>query len=146
MKHLRYFLAISIGVFLFSNTINAQCKRFTEKQCLPKLAPFTNNGQINNATLFEGDSASLIMTFYSLLDYRLIVCSHDVLGAGAHFKVRDNDGNILFNSQEAQKSSWDFRVNSTQDLMVSVIAPKNPENLTDIPASGCVSIILGFRE
>lgn len=146
MRLFKYFLAISIGFLVLSSTANGQCKRFTEKQCLPKLAPFTNNGQINNATLFEGDSASLMMTFYSLLDYRLMVCSHEVLGAGVHFKVRDNDGNVLFNSQEAKKNYWDFRVNSTQDLVVNIIAPKKPKNLTSIPASGCVSIILGFRE
>ncbi len=130
----------------FASSSHAQCKRFTEKQCLPNLSPFTNNGQINNATLFEGDSASLIMTFYSLLDYRLMVCSHNVLGDSVHFKVRDNDGNLLFNSLDAGKNNWDFRVNSTQDLMVSVIAPEDSENMTDIPASGCVSIIVGFKE
>lgn len=146
MKNFKYFLACVIGLFIISSSAQSQCKRFTEKQCLPQLTPFTNNGQINNATLFEGDSASLMMTFYSLLDYRLMVCSHEVLGGGVHFKVRDNDGNILFNSQEANKHFWDFRVNSTQDLMVSVIAPENSENMTDIPASGCVSIILGFKE
>ena len=146
MKLLNYFLAISIGLLILSNSAQAQCKRFTEKQCLPNLTPFTNNGQINNATLFEGDSANLVMTFYSLLDYRLMVCSHEVLGTGVHFKVQDNDGNILFNSKEAQKNYWDFRVNSTQDLIVSVNAPENSGNLTDIPASGCVSIIHGFKE
>ena len=36
----------------FASSSHAQCKRFTEKQCLPNLSPFTNNGQINNATLF----------------------------------------------------------------------------------------------
>ena len=106
MKLLNYFLAISIGLLILSNSAQAQCKRFTEKQCLPNLTPFTNNGQINNATLFEGDSANLVMTFYSLLDYRLMVCSHEVLGTGVHFKVQDNDGNILFNSKEAQKNYW----------------------------------------
>lgn len=144
-----WFLSFSVCFVLiggFTLDSNAQCKRFTEKQCLPALNPFTNNGQINNATLFEGDSASLIMTFYSLLDYRLMVCAHDVLGDSVHFKVRDNDGNVLFNSITAGKDNWDFRVNSTQDLMVSVIAPEDPENVTDIPASGCVSVIVGFKE
>ena len=45
-----------------------------------------------------------------------------------------------------KKTIGDFRVNSTQDLIVSVNAPENSGNLTDIPASGCVSIILGFKE
>ncbi len=145
LKIIQPILLISLLVAL-SNPANAQCKRFTEKNCLPKLSPFSNNGQINNATLFEGDSASLMMTFYSLLDYRLMVCAHEVLGSGVHFKVRDNDGNVLFNSQESDNMYWDFRVNSTQDLMVSVIAPADPDNLTDIPASGCVSIVVGFKE
>ncbi len=146
MKRTIIFLSFIAFCFVASFNSEAQCKRFTEKHCLPSLAPYTNNGQINNATLFEGDSASLIMTFYSLLDYRLMVCAHEVLGTGVHFKVRDNDNNVLFNSQEAGKMYWDFRVNATQDFTVSVIAPKDPQNVTDIPSSGCVSIIVGFKE
>lgn len=141
-------LLLTFFTLILLNPIGAeaQCKRYTERHCLPNLSPFVNNGQINSATLFEGDSANLVMTFYSLLDYRLMVCSHEVLGKEVHFKVKDNDGNELFNSSQSDKPYWDFRVNSTQDLAINVVVPENKDNLTDMPASGCVSIVLGFKE
>lgn len=124
----------------------AQCKRFTEKHCLPDLEPYQNNGQINTTTLFEGDSATLNMTFYSLLDYRLMVCSHDVLGDGVYFRVKDSDGEILFTNKDGEEKHWDFRVNSTQDLHIDVVVPSNSETISNMPPSGCVSVVLGYKE
>jgi hypothetical protein len=138
-------LAIFSFVFITLDS-QAQCKRFTEKNCLPTLDPFTSNGQIYTTTLFEGDSASMNMTFYSLLDYRLMVCSHGILGDDVHFKVKDGDGEVVYNSKDATKNYWDFRVNSTQDLHIEVVIPDNADNVTDIPNSGCVSVVLGFKE
>lgn len=138
-------LAIFTGCFTLNS--NAQCKRFTEKNCLPMLTPFQNNGQINTTTLFEGDSASLNMTFYSLLEYRLLVCAHPVLGDGVYFRVKDSDGEVLYtNKDNPSLKYWDFKVNSTQDLHIDVMVPENPESMSDMPPSGCVSILLGFKE
>ena len=136
----------AVALILSVTSADAQCRRFTEKTCLPELAPYSNNGQISTTTLFEGDSATMVMTFYSLLDYRLMVCPHPVLGQQVHFKVRDNDGELLYNSKEGEKNVWDFRVNSTQDLRIDVIVPEDPESASNMPPSGCVSIVLGFKE
>lgn len=122
------------------------CKRFTQKNCLPGLEPYVNNGQINSTTLFEGDSASLRMTFYSLLDYRLMICSHPILGENVRFRVKDVDGDELYNSEGSEKDSWDFRVNSTQELIIDVVVPEDASNPSEIPPSGCVSVVLGFKE
>lgn len=141
-----------IGIILFFVAITmtfeseAQCKRFTQKNCLPTLSPYTNNGQINSTTLYEGDSASMNMTFYSLLDYRLMVCAHPVLGEGAFFRVKDGDGEVIYSSQGKTSNYWDFRVNSTQDLHIDVVIPEDGSDVSDMPPSGCVSIILGFKE
>lgn len=132
-----FFLLISIGA-------DAQCKYFTERKCLPQLAPFQNNGQINTTVLFEGDSATLKMTFFSEQEYRLLICSHSSLGDSVHFKIRDLDNELLYKSQ-GKGNSWDFKVNSTQDLMVTVLIPRQKDNMTGLPQSGCVSVILGFK-
>jgi len=142
----------TLSIFLFFTAIgvvtqvDAQCKRFTQKNCLPALSPYTNNGQINSTTLYEGDSASMNMTFYSLLEYRLMVCTHPILGEGAFFRVKDDDGEILYSSEGKSPNYWDFRVNSTQDLRIDVVIPEDQERVTDMPPSGCVSIVLGFKE
>ena len=138
-----FFFFTAIGVV---TQVDAQCKRFTQKNCLPALSPYTNNGQINSTTLYEGDSASMNMTFYSLLEYRLMVCTHPILGEGAFFRVKDDDGEILYSSEGKSPNYWDFRVNSTQDLRIDVVIPEDQERVTDIPPSGCVSIVLGFKE
>ena len=138
-------LTFAFAAYPFSDS-KAQCKRFTQKNCLPSLQPYTNNGQISTTTLFEGDSASLNMTFYSLLDYRLMVCSHSMLGEGVFFRVKDSDGEVVYSSQDKTQDYWDFRVNSTQDLHIDVVVPSDSESVSDMPVSGCVSIVLGFKE
>lgn len=136
-----------ILMFVFAVGVHSQgCKGFTKNKCLPSLTPYTNNGQMNSTTLFEGDSASLRMTFYSLLDYRLLVCAHPILGDKVRFRVSDTDGEELYNSVEGGKDSWDFRVNSTQELIIDVVVPEDPSNANNIPPSGCVTVVLGFRE
>lgn len=140
-------LLLVVGLSTFASIeSNAQCKRFTQNKCLPSLTPYVNNGQINTTTLFEGDSASLNMTFYSLLEYRLMVCSHAMLGEGVYFKVKDSDGEVVYTSKGTNKNYWDFRVNSTQDLHIDVVVPNNEESVSDMPPSGCVSVVLGFKE
>ncbi|UTW63872.1 hypothetical protein KFE98_06970 [bacterium SCSIO 12741] len=147
MKSTLYTLSIlAVFAFFMNMDASAQCRRFTQKNCLPELAPFINNGQINTTSLFEGDSASLVMTFYSLLDYRLLVCSHPVLGENVHFKVRDMSGTLLYDSQGSGKIFYDFSVASTQDLRIDVIVPEQKDNLSETTPSGCASIVLGFRE
>ncbi len=142
LNPIRIFLALA---FVFMGLgLSAQCKYFTQRKCLPQLEPYQNNGQINTTVLFEGDSAALRMTFFSEQEYRLMVCSHSSLGDSVFFKIRDMDGELLYNSKGKQ-DSWDFKVNSTQDLNVSVIVPRQKDNMTGLPQSGCVSVILGFK-
>lgn len=122
----------------------AQCKNFTKRKCIPQMAPYINNGQYNGATLFEGESASVMMTFYSGQDYRLIVCGQDILG-DVLFEIKDEDGNVLYDNKDKGTGIWDFNVASTQQLMVQVTCPPS-RNTHDLKNSGCVSILVGFLE
>lgn len=123
----------------------SQCKGFTKKQCLPVLEPYLYNGQLNNAILNEGDVAELLLTFYGGQDYRLLVCSQEMLG-NVEFKLYDTERNEIFSNKEHEMVNvWDFNANSTQQLIVQVRVPA-PEIKTDIVNSGCVSILVGFKE
>jgi hypothetical protein len=125
--------------------VNAQCKGFTKKECLPAIKPFVYNGQLNSAVLNEGDVAELLLTFYSGQDYRIYVCSQELLG-NVEFKLLDTDRNTLFfNKDHDYVKFWDFKSNSTQQLIVQVRIPQ-AETHTDIVQSGCVSILVGFKE
>ena len=122
----------------------SQCKFFTQRKCLPALEPYVNNGQVKTTTLFEGDSVDLKMTFYSEQQYRLLVCSHGSLEDGVFFRVKDGDDQLMYDSSEKGESAFDFMVNSTQDLTVTIMVPKSEEEYLDMPRSGCVLVALGF--
>jgi hypothetical protein len=136
------FLAFLVSISFLSN---AQCKQFTKKYCLPSIEPFTYNGQLNSAVLNEGDIAELLLTFYSGQSYRIMVCNQETLGT-LQFRLLDTERNLIFDNKEYDSVSfWDFKANSTQQLIVQVIVPEM-EKRVDMVASGCVSILVGFME
>jgi len=143
----RFFaFAASLMLFLLISSASfGQCKFFTKKSCMPELAPFISNGQYNGATLFEGETANIVQTFYSGQKYRLFVCVHEILGDGVYFKVLDLEGNELFTNQESREAYWDFQVVSTQQLSIQIIIPEGESSL-GIKQSGCVSVLVGFSE
>ena len=138
------FVIIALTIVLpFS--VYAQCKNIAKKQCMPKLAPYTHNGQLNSSTLLAGQTAELELTFNSGLEYRVLVCSSEVLGK-ASFKLIDVEKNVVFNSSDFNNSEfWDFNVESTQQFTLEVNIPKT-ESPNDIVPSGCVSVLVGFKQ
>lgn len=145
MKRITKAALLIVAVIGFSVSGYAQCKGFTKKNCLPQLEPYVYNGQLNSAVLNEGDVAELLLTFYGGQDYRIYICSQEILGS-VEFKLLDTDRNAIFDNNDQDKTDhWDFSANSTQQLIVQV---KVPENITanEIVKSGCVSILIGFKE
>ena len=143
---LKYSVLVLMMAEAFSvNTASAQCKNFTMKKCMPGLAPFLHNGQLNSTTLSPGESAEMQMTFYSGQEYRLLICGQEILGNIA-FKVTDMDKKSLFDSREHENaSSWDFKMTSTQQIVIEVIVP-NSKNTNDISQSACVSMLVGYKK
>ena len=129
-------------MLLFIHSIHAQCKPFIKKSCMPKLAPYTSDGQLNNAQLRAGEVAELEFTFYSGQEYRIYVCAQEVLGAVA-FKLMDSNRNILFNSKNGKNPYWDFHIESTQQMILEVSTPDSSDPI--IP-SGCVAVMVGFKD
>ena len=123
---------------------SAQCKGFTKKQCLPALEPYIYNGQLNSAILIEGDVAELLLTFYGGQDYRIYVCYQENIGK-VEFRLLDTERNVIFHNKEQDfVKFWDFAANSTQQLIIQVKVPEG-ENRSKIIQSGCVSILVGFK-
>lgn len=113
--------------------------------CLPDIAPFVHNGQYNGAVLFEGEEATMVQTFYNNHNYRLMACTQSLLSDSVYFEVSDFDGFLLYTSQGKAKPYWDFNVESTQQLKIRLVAP-DQQTTSDIKQSGCVSILVGFRD
>ena len=123
---------------------SAQCKGFVKKQ-IPKLAPFIHNGQINSSVLLSGDHAELTLTFYSGQTYRIMVSNQEILG-DVYFEMKDAARNKLFSSKDQGKTDyWDFTVESTQQLTIEVVVP-DADAPSGLVPSGCVSILVGFKQ
>ena len=122
----------------------AQCKGFVKKQ-IPKLAPFIHNGQINSSVLLSGDHAELTLTFYSGQTYRIMVSGQETLG-DVFFIMHDASKSQLFSSKDQGKTDyWDFTVESTQQLTIEVMVP-DVDAPSGLVPSGCVSILVGFKQ
>ncbi len=141
--HLKTF-AIACGLLLLATTLHAQCRGFTRKKCAPTLESYTFNGQLNSAVLAAGETAELTLDFNSGIDYRLLVCSHPVLGDVA-FKVLDTDNTEIYDSANSDHDYFDFNVAGSRQLIVQIAVPPSESN-TDLVHEGCVSIVLGFKE
>ena len=137
---------VAIATLVFSTSaINAQCTSFQKKKCMPKIQPFTLNGQVNTSVLSSGQKTSLNLTFYSGQDYRIVVCGQEQLG-DLTFKVMDTNKKVVFDSQKNDYPDfWDFKVKNTQQFIVEVQVPES-ESTSSVLPSGCVSIMVGFKK
>jgi len=146
MKHVNI---IAVIVFFtltaFYLPANAQCNTHVKKKCLPNLLPFTHNGQMSTTTVTAGQSAEVNLTFYSGQDYRIYICSQEILGE-CSFKVMDQNRKVVFDSENhGNPDFWDFKVKSTQQFIVEVKTPLSESTNSIIP-SGCVTVLVGFKK
>lgn len=133
-------------MLLASVTASSQCRSFTKKKCLPQLDGYVQNDNFNSAVLIPGDEAELLLTFYADKEYRLLICGHPVLG-DIEFDVLDTDQEILYTNRDTEDKDtmFDFKVASTQQLIVRVRVPELASP-TAITHEGCVSIMVGSKE
>jgi hypothetical protein len=140
MKNLSLIILLSV---LIPIGVNGQCRGFTKKTGRPLVEPYIHNGQMNSAVLFPGDSADIVLTFYSEQQYRLVICSEEQLG-DVSYKVSDIERNLIFDSKNSDSKVFDFIVESSQQLVISVAVPES-DNTHDITDQGCVAILVGFK-
>ena len=134
-----------LALLLFTSVIvDAQCKVFAKRDCLPLLGSYTHDGNYHAAVLVAGEEAEMYKTFYSDMDYRVAICGEENL-SNIEFLVMDSNRNILYSSKENNYGkTWDFKLQSSQQLKLVVkVSASKPSG--GIPASGCVSIMFGFK-
>lgn len=125
-------------------TAIGQCKGFAKRICRVDLGEYTHDGNYHAALLTEGEEAELYKTFYPGQDYRIAICGDGAL-AGIEFKVMDNQRNVLYtNRDHDHKGTWDFRLESTQQLMISVRVL--PAGQGEEPVSRCIAILFGMAK
>lgn len=144
MRLLKSILIIAIVGFVFTASGNAQCKSFAKKECLPELGSYTHDGNYHAAVLVEGEEAELYKTFYSDMDYRVVISGESKLPA-LEFKILDASKNVIYSNKDKEnKTTWDFKLQSSQQLKIVVKVPSSnkPE---ETPVSGCVALMFGFK-
>ncbi len=127
-----------------SNYVNAQCKGFAKSMCKKELGAYLHDGNYHAAVLVEGEEAELYKTFYSDMEYRVAICGAEGLPP-IEFSVLDATGKVLYNNKnDDYKRIWDFKLEASQQLKI-VVKVSTFETSGEIPASGCVAIMFGFK-
>lgn len=146
MRMLRVLSILTLLVSAAILNVDGQCKAFAKKVCMPELGQYTHDGNYHAAVLVEGEEAELYKTFYSDMEYRVAICGEAKLPA-VEFKILDANKNILFSNKDANGNylkTWDFKLQSSQQLKL-IIKVSSFNKSGDMPASGCVAIMFGFK-
>ncbi len=126
-----------ISLLALNISASAQCNSVTIAG-IKKLAPYTHNGQINNATIKAGKTVEVHLSFYKGLYYKLQISSEDAVGK-VSFRVLDENKTEVYNSSGAsQPDSWNFYSNSSQELTIEVKSAENSKK-------GCVAVVVGMQ-
>jgi hypothetical protein len=132
------------GAFILAGTaVSAQCRSFAKNKCVPELAPYKFNESFNAAQLAPGEEAEVNLTFFSGQEYRVMVCSHPILGE-VNWKLVDANNKIIFESlADEPKHHFDLKAASTMQMRVVVWVPIKGKG--DMVHVGCVAIMVGFK-
>ena len=82
------------------------------------------------------------LTFYKGQEYRIMAC-HEKTIEKIKFKVMDSKRRLLYESVDSSTNTLNFKVASTQQLIVSISA--QGESSSEEEIEGCVSAIVGFK-
>jgi hypothetical protein len=144
MRISRIIPTLALLLVVTTLNVNAQCKAFAKKVCIPELGAYTHDGNYHAAILVEGEEAELYKTFYSDMEYRVSVCGEEKLPQ-VEFKVLDANKNVLYSNKDAKYAkTWDFKLESSQQLKL-VVKVNSFNSAEATPASGCVAIMFGFK-
>jgi hypothetical protein len=120
-----------------------QCRSFVKNNCGDAMQGFIPGESFNAVKLFPGDVAEVDMTFFSDVDYRLLVCSHEILG-DVQFQLVDQNDELIYDNADREFSEYfDFRLEGTRTLGLRITVPQQDD--TSINPQGCVAILLGRK-
>lgn len=130
------FLSLSL---LSTKSAKAQCDTIATICSQNFTKEYLSDGQDYRALLINEQTAEFHLTLYGGSIYRFGACS-GMNSGNLIFRVYDQDYNEIFSNQEHELSAyWDFKVNSTLDVIVE--ANLNQEKVN----SGCAVLLVGFK-
>ena len=149
----KYIPVLTIVAFLFAMAFSsldaqAQCKVFVKSSCLPQLAPYIHDGSYQAVMMSEGEEAEVFKTIFAGQQYRLYVCTDNIL-PDVEFVVSDIHRKILFdNRKNGNVKMWDFKPDASQQIKVTIRIPKskNQDSSEEEIAFGCVGMLFGLLD
>jgi hypothetical protein len=138
----KYLFVLGILAFMVPKWGQAQCKGFTKKKCAPKLDDYIPSNKYNSLQMVQGEEAELYLVFLENMDYRLLICTHPVLGE-ASWRILTEQGQEVYSSEMDDGSNqFDFSTTSTEKLILSISIPplESPSGLIQ---PGCVTVMVG---
>ena len=133
-------------VFSFAtNLVNSQCVSFARGIAKPLLAPFIHDGNYNATFMEEGESAELHKTFFRGEKYRLAFAAVEALPKNIRIRILNDQMKVIFdNAEHNYVYVWDFESESTENLIIHVKIPENPQS--DIIKGGCIAVMFGIEQ
>jgi len=134
---------ITLSILFISSLTYSQCRGFVKQNCEPSLGVYIPTGQLNYTEISPGSKSEFMLTFYKGQDYRIVACADPIL-TNVHFTVRDANRILIFDSLGQTDLEFDFKVATTQKLIISLIA-EELETPSEEEIEGCVSAMVGFK-
>jgi hypothetical protein len=133
------FLTLALAAPIVSE---AQCKNFVKKKCSPHLDNYVPSDKFNSLKMVQGEEAEMFLVFVANHDYRVIVCSQQILG-DVSFELLTDRGVVIYSSVEHDgENAFNFSTTSTEKLQVIIRVPGN-ESATGMMHEGCVTVMVG---
>ena len=138
-------IGLLLLIILLSASISiAQCKRLAKKN-VEGLGPFEYNGQVTSTIMTEGETASIMMSFQSGVQYRILACG-DRFFEDIKMEVFDENENLIYSNEGHEFADhWDFELDEAINLVVKITLPISEIGNNDIAYRGCVALLVGMR-
>ena len=97
--------------------------------------------------LFQEKKYQFVATFYSGQNYRIFACSDSSLG-DLQLTIRNTRRQLFYDNHGDGSTLFDFKVSSTQQLIITLRAPENKainEDLNTDETIGCVAALVGYK-
>ena len=143
---MRYYLLLVVIFLVFGlNSGYSQCRHFAKTNCKPRLENFIHDGNYNAVVLNLGEEVELHKVFFGNQKYRIVLCPEEHLPA-VHFKIMSTDQQIIYdNKSDAYSDTYDFELDESATLIISIkFVQENGEEF-DRSISGCVAMLFGLE-
>ena len=98
-------ITICLALISFASFAQTECSQYHRKGCSDRSGMLMKyDGQSKSAILGKGQNSEFHMVAYKDLDYRITVCSEEILGSEVHFKIYEETKVLVKKKQVAEQT------------------------------------------